>query len=143
MPCITSKHVGHANVLPVSAVNLPKDCINLGQGYMNFPPPEWAREEAENALRTTEANHYAPAKGKLRLRKAIKEFYGVQFGNELDPETEIIVTSGANEGECVLRVAFLQGSPMNTPMYVRVASKLSRTKRPGSDEHASALVAPT
>ncbi|KAI0753781.1 PLP-dependent transferase [Fomes fomentarius] len=90
------------------AVNLPKDCINLGQGYMNFPPPEWAREEAENALRTTEANHYAPAKGKLRLRKAIKEFYGSQFGNELDPETEIIVTSGANEGQYAAFTAFIE-----------------------------------
>ena len=65
---------------------------------MNFPPPDWAREGAEQALRSTDGNHYAPAKGRLRLRKAIKEFYGTQFGKELDPETEIVVTSGANEG---------------------------------------------
>jgi hypothetical protein len=24
----------------LSAVNLPPDCINLGQGYMNFAPAE-------------------------------------------------------------------------------------------------------
>ena len=69
---------------------------------MNFPPPPWAREAAEEALRSTEGNHYSPAKGRPRLRRALKEFYGTQFGKELDPETEILVTSGANEGKYTL-----------------------------------------
>ncbi|KAI0742279.1 PLP-dependent transferase [Daedaleopsis nitida] len=91
-----------------NAANLPKDCINLGQGYMNFPPPPWAREAAEEALRSTEGNHYAPAKGRLRLRKALKEFYEPSFGKDLDPETEIIVTSGANEGQYAAFTAFIE-----------------------------------
>ncbi|PIL26398.1 hypothetical protein GSI_12155 [Ganoderma sinense ZZ0214-1] len=91
-----------------NAANLPQDCINLGQGYMNFPPPVWARDAAEEALRSVEGNHYAPAKGRLRLRKAIKQFYGTQFGKELDPETEIVVTSGANEGQYAAFTAFIE-----------------------------------
>ena len=65
---------------------------------MNFGPPSWAREAAEQALRSVEGNHYVPPKGRPRLRNALKSFYGRQFGKELDTETEIIVTSGANEG---------------------------------------------
>lgn len=82
-----------------SAANLPPDCINLGQGYMNFAPPPWAREAAEQALRSVEGNHYSPPRGRPRLRKALKDFYSPQFGRDLDPESEIVVTSGANEGE--------------------------------------------
>ena len=81
---------------------------------MNFPPPVWARDAAEEALRSVEGNHYSPAKGRLRLRKAIKEFYGTQFGKELDHETEIVVTSGANEGALCILENFLRGTPSHT-----------------------------
>ncbi|KAH9938548.1 PLP-dependent transferase [Fomitopsis serialis] len=81
-----------------NAANLPADCINLGQGYMNFPPPIWVREAAEQALAVTATNHYSHPKGRPRLREAIKKVYSPQFGRELDVETEIQVTSGANEG---------------------------------------------
>ncbi|EJF60350.1 PLP-dependent transferase [Dichomitus squalens LYAD-421 SS1] len=91
-----------------SAANLPPDCINLGQGYMNFPPPSWTREAAEEALRSVEGNHYSPTRGRVRLRRAIKEFYGTQFGKELDPDTEIVVTSGANEGQYAAFTAFIE-----------------------------------
>lgn len=85
---------------------------------MNFPPPVWARDAAEEALRSVEGNHYAPAKGRPRLRKAIKEFYGTQFGKELDPETEIVVTSGANEGAlCYLAIRTTVIVPADPPPH--------------------------
>ncbi|CDO69417.1 hypothetical protein BN946_scf184791.g12 [Trametes cinnabarina] len=80
-----------------NSANLPPECINLGQGYMNFPPPKWARAAAVEALDVTEGNHYAPARGRPRLRKAVKDFYGTQFGKELDPDREIMISSGANQ----------------------------------------------
>ena len=86
-------------MLHPSAANLPADCINLGQGYMNFAPPQWITEAAEEALNTVGANHYSHPKGRPRLRQAIKKHYSPDFGRELDVETEILVTSGANEGE--------------------------------------------
>lgn len=81
-----------------SVANLPADCINLGQGYMNFPPPTFVRKAAEEALNNVMANHYSHPKGRLRLRQAIKNTYEPLFKRTLDVESEILVTSGANEG---------------------------------------------
>lgn len=67
---------------------------------MNFSPPTWVREAAEEALKNVAPNHYSHPKGRIRLREAIKSFYGPQLNRELDVETEILVTSGANEGIC-------------------------------------------
>jgi len=91
-----------------NAANLPADCINLGQGYMNFGPPKWVTEAAEEALNTVGPNHYSHPKGRPRLREAIKNHYSSDFGRELDVETEILVTSGANEGEYSILTAFLE-----------------------------------
>ncbi|KIM46040.1 hypothetical protein M413DRAFT_441102 [Hebeloma cylindrosporum] len=91
-----------------SAVNLPADCINLGQGYMNFAPPKWVTEAAEVALHDVAPNHYSHPRGRIRLREAIKSFYGPQFNRELDVESEILVTSGANEGQYSVFTAFLE-----------------------------------
>jgi kynurenine aminotransferase len=81
-----------------SAANLPPDCLNLGQGYMNFAPPKWITTVAQEALNIVGPNHYSPPKGRPRLRQAIKQFYGPQFNRDLDVESNILVTSGANEG---------------------------------------------
>ena len=54
---------------------------------------------AEQALASTEGNHYTPPKGRLVLRQAIKNFYGTQFGKVLDPEMEVVMASGANQGK--------------------------------------------
>lgn len=89
----------------LSAANLPHDCINLGQGYMNFPPPPWIVEAADQALKQTLPNHYSHPKGRIRLREAIKKFYEPSFKRTLDVETEIIVTSGANEGTVLSSVS--------------------------------------
>ena len=84
-----------------SAANLPADCINLGQGYMNFAPPEWVKNAAEEALNSVATNHYSHPKGRLRLREALKSHYEPEFGRKLDVESEILITSGANEGPSV------------------------------------------
>ena len=65
---------------------------------MNFAPPEWVTEQAEKALHTVAANHYSHPKGRIRLRNAIKEHFSSQLERDLDVESEILVTSGANEG---------------------------------------------
>ncbi|KAF9247179.1 PLP-dependent transferase [Melanogaster broomeanus] len=91
-----------------NAANLPPDCINLGQGYMNFPPPSWVTDAADQALKQTLPNHYSHPKGRIRLRQAIKSFYESSFNRSLDVETEILVTSGANEGQYSVFAAFLE-----------------------------------
>ncbi|KAJ6629116.1 pyridoxal phosphate-dependent transferase [Mycena sp. CBHHK59/15] len=91
-----------------NVANLPADCINLGQGYMNFAPPKWVTDAANEALQSVAPNHYSHPKGRIRLREAIKKHYGPQFNRELDVESEILVTSGANEGQYSVFVAFLE-----------------------------------
>lgn len=94
--------VGSSSSIISSAANLPADCINLGQGYMNFPPPKWVTDAADDALRSLLPNHYSHPKGRIRLRNAIKNFYEKSFNRDLDVETEILVTSGANQGSSSL-----------------------------------------
>lgn len=65
---------------------------------MNFAPPHWITNAAEDALRTVPANHYSHPKGRIRLRNAIKAFYDPLFQRDLSVDSEILVTSGANEG---------------------------------------------
>lgn len=69
---------------------------------MNFSPPQWIKDAADVALGTVAGNHYSHPKGRPRLREAIRDHYSPEFpnlGRPLDIETEIIVTSGANEGQ--------------------------------------------
>lgn len=66
---------------------------------MNFSPPQWIKDAASEALSTVAANHYSHPKGRMRLREAIRDYYSPVFGRQLDVENEILVTSGANEGQ--------------------------------------------
>ncbi|KAF7332130.1 Aminotran-1-2 domain-containing protein [Mycena kentingensis (nom. inval.)] len=91
-----------------NAANLPADCINLGQGYMNFAPPNWVKEAASKAIQGVGENHYSHPKGRIRLRQALKSHYDPLFNRSLDVETDILVTSGANEGQYSVFVAFLE-----------------------------------
>lgn len=85
--------------------NVPADCINLGQGFMNWAPPEWLRKLSHESMDTdVMSNHYAHPRGRPRLLKAISKHYSPTFenlvkeGRELANE-EIVVTAGANGGE--------------------------------------------
>jgi aspartate/methionine/tyrosine aminotransferase len=70
---------------------------------MSWPPPPFLREAIKDVIEVTEVSHYANAKGRARLRqalsKAISPSYKLEGGRELNPETEILITAGANEGE--------------------------------------------
>jgi kynurenine aminotransferase len=69
---------------------------------MNFAPPKWITAAAEEALNIVGPNHYSHPRGRPRLRNAIKQFYGSQFNRDLNVDSEVIVTSGANEGKYFL-----------------------------------------
>ncbi|KAF9525715.1 pyridoxal phosphate-dependent transferase [Crepidotus variabilis] len=90
------------------AANLPTDCISLGQGYMNFAPPKWITDAAKEALDKIATNHYSPPRGLLRLREALKQHYGSQLNRDLDVKSEILVTSGADQGQYSVCTAFVE-----------------------------------
>lgn len=70
--------------------------INLGQGFPDEEGPLAIRRHAAKAL-LEETNQYPPMRGVLALRQAVagvnKRFYGIA----VDPEREVLVTSGATE----------------------------------------------
>ena len=80
-----------------SALSLEYDAINLGQGFPDFPAPDFVIEAARTAL-ASGYNQYARSAGHPRLVNALAAVYSPVFDRELDPLTQIVVTTGATEG---------------------------------------------
>jgi N-succinyldiaminopimelate aminotransferase len=72
------------------------DAINLGQGFPDDPGPEDVRQRAAEAV-VSGWNQYPPMMGLPELRTAVAKHYAHWQGVSLDPESEIMVTSGATE----------------------------------------------
>lgn len=70
--------------------------VNLGQGFPEDPGPADVRERAAQAL-LEGYNQYPPMMGLPVLRQAISAHYRRHQGLDLDPESEVMVTSGATE----------------------------------------------
>ncbi|MFF8957970.1 pyridoxal phosphate-dependent aminotransferase [Streptomyces sp. NPDC014894] len=92
----------------MSALAAATGAINLGQGFPDADGPEEIREAAVRALREGKGNQYPPGPGVPELRTAISEhqqrFYGLSF----DPDTEILVTTGATEAIAAAMLALLE-----------------------------------
>ncbi len=70
--------------------------VNLGQGFPDDPGPEDVRRKAAEAV-VAGWNQYPPMMGNPELRQAIATHYRHWQGLTLDPDTEVMVTSGATE----------------------------------------------
>ncbi|MBA3929796.1 methionine aminotransferase [Pseudoxanthomonas japonensis] len=70
--------------------------VNLGQGFPDFAVPSRLVDELDAAMRAGH-NQYAPMTGVAPLRQAIAEKVLRCYGREVNPDTEITVTSGATE----------------------------------------------
>ncbi len=70
--------------------------INLGQGFPDEDGPAELSRLAQEAIAAGH-NQYAPGKGILDLRSAVAEHQDRFYGIALDPETEVIITTGATE----------------------------------------------
>lgn len=88
----------------MSALALEHDAINLGQGFPNWDGADFVKHAAIASL--TEGGHdqYPPMPGIPSLRTALARHYGPKLGRDIDPDTEVTVTSGCTEG---LVAAFL------------------------------------
>src|SRR5215213_9502098 len=70
--------------------------VNLGQGFPDDPGPEDVRRKAAEAV-VEGWNQYPPMMGLPELRVAVAAHYKRWQGLDLDPDTEVMVTSGATE----------------------------------------------
>lgn len=81
----------------MSALALRTGAVNLGQGFPDVDGPPSVIAEAVRALESG-ANQYAPGIGVPSLRQAIARHQQRHYGLEVDPDTEVVVTTGCTEG---------------------------------------------
>jgi len=72
------------------------DAVNLGQGFPDDPGPLDVRRKAAEAV-VEGWNQYPPMMGLPELRRAAADHFRLWQGLELDPDREVMVTSGATE----------------------------------------------
>jgi N-succinyldiaminopimelate aminotransferase len=70
--------------------------INLGQGFPDTDGPDEVKQAAVDAIRAGH-NQYPPGIGVPELRAAIVEHQRRFYGLEYDPDSEVLVTTGATE----------------------------------------------
>jgi N-succinyldiaminopimelate aminotransferase len=96
-----------------------RQAINLGQGFPDDPGPADVRAKAAEAV-LSGWNQYPPMMGLPELRAAIAAHYRRFQGLDLDPEVEIMVTSGATEALAGALLALLEPGDevvLFQPMY--------------------------
>ncbi len=81
----------------MSALAVRTGSLNLGQGFPDVDGPPEVIAKAVAALENG-ANQYAPGIGVPALRQAIARHQQRHYGIELDPDSEVVVTTGATEG---------------------------------------------
>jgi aspartate/methionine/tyrosine aminotransferase len=88
--------------LPVSVFEVmsrlarEQDAVNLGQGFPDDPGPEDVRRKAADAV-INGWNQYPPMMGLPELRRAVSAHYRQWQNLAFDPDSEIMITSGATE----------------------------------------------
>ncbi|RDA89938.1 hypothetical protein CP533_0290 [Ophiocordyceps camponoti-saundersi (nom. inval.)] len=97
------------SIINEAAAASPKQpIVNMGQGFFGYNPPDFILDAAKKALDRVDCNQYSPTKGRPRLRKAIADAYSPFWGRTIDPETEVTITTGANEGMLSAFMAFIE-----------------------------------
>lgn len=80
----------------MSALAAQLGAVNLGQGFPDEDGPPAMLELARQAI-ADGVNQYPPGLGIAELRQAISAQRLRRYGQEFDPETEVLVTVGASE----------------------------------------------
>ncbi len=80
-----------------SALALTHGAVNLGQGFPNFAAPDFIKQAAQAAI-AGDLNQYARSAGHMPLVETLAQLYSPLFGRTLDPQREVVVTTGATEG---------------------------------------------
>ncbi|KQY58134.1 aminotransferase [Aeromicrobium sp. Root495] len=80
----------------MSALAARTGAVNLGQGFPDTDGPDAVVDVAVAALRSGR-NQYAPGIGVPELRAAVADHQSRFYGIALDPDREVVVTTGATE----------------------------------------------
>lgn len=98
MSVMSQRVAGFGTTVFVEINNLARryGAVNLGQGAPDFDGPPEVLGAAVEAVNSA-LNQYAPGIGMTAVRQAIACHAERFYGQRLDPETEVLVTSGATE----------------------------------------------
>lgn len=80
----------------MSALAVKHQAVNLGQGFPDLDGPEAVRAEAARVLMEG-PNQYPLMRGVPELRRALSAHAAHHYDLAYDPESEVLVTSGATE----------------------------------------------
>ncbi|MFZ8910262.1 MAG: pyridoxal phosphate-dependent aminotransferase [Candidatus Nanopelagicales bacterium] len=81
----------------MSTIALQTGAINLGQGFPDTDGPDEVKLIAQAAIAEGRGNQYPPVHGLPDLRAAIAEHQSRFYGLSIDPDTDVVVTTGASE----------------------------------------------
>ncbi len=82
-----------------------EDIVNLGMGNPDIPTPPHIVAKLRDAVQKNKNHRYSVSRGIPKLRLAICHWYKRNYGVELDPDSEAIMTIGAKEGLSHLMLA--------------------------------------
>jgi N-succinyldiaminopimelate aminotransferase len=91
----------------MSALAVRTGSVNLGQGFPDTDGPDSLLEDAISAIRSG-ANQYPPGRGIPALRQAIVDHQRRFYGLEYDPDTQVLVTTGATEAIAAALLAYVE-----------------------------------
>jgi aminotransferase len=83
-----------------------ENVVHFEQGEPDFATPEHVLEAAVEAVKKG-FTHYTDVNGTVELREAIAEKFGRENGIDVDPQTEVTVTSGSQEAMFIAAFGFL------------------------------------
>jgi N-succinyldiaminopimelate aminotransferase len=83
----------------ITALAYQHGAVNLGSGTPDMPVPDSVRAIVGEAMAVGH-NQYSPVQGEAMLREAVADHAARFYGQEIDPATEVSITSGATEGIC-------------------------------------------
>jgi N-succinyldiaminopimelate aminotransferase len=81
----------------MSALARSFGAVNLGQGFPDEDGPEELKAIATAAIADGRGNQYPPAHGLPELRQAVAEHQDRFYGIDVDPDTGVVVGTGASE----------------------------------------------
>jgi N-succinyldiaminopimelate aminotransferase len=91
----------------MSALALRTNSVNLGQGFPDTDGPDSLLDAAVAAIRSG-ANQYPPSRGIPALRQAIVEHQQRFYGFKYDPDSQVLVTTGATEAIAAALLAYVE-----------------------------------
>lgn len=91
----------------MSALAARTGALNLGQGFPDVDGPESVKRAAAEAI-AAGVNQYPPGPGTPELRRAVADHQRRHYGLDVDPDTEVLVTTGATEAVAAALLALTE-----------------------------------